>query len=109
MLHLRCTIAIPRERRHGIHEVFHSGQQVSHPSTLMIARDSFMQLVPQPFDVINPRTVNWLEHQAELGVLLQPSLGLFAFVNDVVIEDQRDGFGSSVVATQLFQHGDKQG
>ena len=64
--------------------------------------------MPQPFDVINPRAVNWLEHQAELGVLLQPSLGLFAFVNDVVIEDQCDGFGSSVVATQLFQHGDKQ-
>ena len=58
--------------------------------------------------MINPRAVNWLEHQAELGVLLQPSLGLFAFVNDVVIEDQCDGFGSSVVATQLFQHGDKQ-
>ncbi len=32
-----------------------------------------------------------------------------ALVNDVVIEDQRDGFGSSVVATQLFLHGDKQG
>ncbi len=51
--------------------------------------------------MINPRAVNWLEHQAELGILLQPSLGLFAFVNDVVIEDQRDGFGSSVVVAQL--------
>ena len=109
MLHLRCAIAIPGERRHGIYEVFHSSQQVGHPSALMIARDGFMHLVPQPFYVINPRTVNRLEHQAKLGVLLQPSLGLLAFVNDVVIEDQRDGFGSSVVATQLFQHGDKQG
>ncbi|MNF50860.1 hypothetical protein D3C85_539630 [compost metagenome] len=54
-------------------------------------------------------TVNWLEYQTELGVLLQPSLGLFAFVNDLVIEDQRDSFGSSVVETQLFQHGDQQG
>lgn len=60
--------------------------------------------MPQPFYLINPRAVNWLEHQAELGILLQPSLGLFAFVNDVVIEDQHDGFSSSVVATQLFQH-----
>ena len=56
--------------------------------------------MPQPFYVINPRAVNWLEYQAELGILLQPSLGLLAFVNDVVIEDQRDGFGASVVATQ---------
>ncbi len=68
-----------------------------------------MQLVPQPFYVINPRTVNRLEYQTALGILLQPSRGLFAFVNDVVIEDQRDGFGSSVVAMQLFPHGDKQG
>jgi len=30
-------------------------------------------------------------------------------MDDVVIEDQCDGFGSSVLATQLFQHGDKQG
>jgi hypothetical protein len=57
--------------------------------------------VPQPFYVINLRTVNWLEYQAELGILLQPSLGLFAFMNDLVIEDQRDGFSSSVVVTQL--------
>ena len=87
----------------------HPSQQAGHSSALMIARDGFMQLVPQPFDVINPRTVNWLEYQAKLGVLLQPSIGLLAFVNDVVIEDKRDGFGSSVVATQLFQHSDKQG
>ncbi len=52
----------------------------------MIARDGFMQLVPQPFDVINPSAVNWLEYQAELRILLQPSLVLFAFMNDVVIE-----------------------
>lgn len=65
--------------------------------------------MPQPFYVINPRAVNWLEYQVELWVLLQPSLGLFAFMDDVVIEDQCDGFGSSVLATQLFQHGDKQG
>ena len=58
--------------------------------------------------MINPRAVNWLEYQAELGILLQPSLGLFAFVNDVVIEDKCDGFGSSVVVAQLFQHGNKQ-
>jgi hypothetical protein len=64
--------------------------------------------VPQPFYVINPRAVDWLEYQTELGILLQPSLGLFAFVNDVVMEEQRDRFGSSVVVTQLFQHGDKQ-
>ena len=54
----------------------------------MIARDGFMQLVPQPFYVINPRAVNWLEHQAELGVLLQPSLGLFAFVNLITHDPQ---------------------
>ena len=40
----------------------------------------------------------------ELGILLQPSLGLFAFVNDVVIEDQRDGFGSSVVVAPGREH-----
>jgi len=45
---------------------------------------------------------NWLKYSTEPGILLQPSLGLFAFVNDVDIEDQRDGFASSVVATQFF-------
>ena len=29
VLHLRCSIAIPKERIHGIHEVFHSSQQVA--------------------------------------------------------------------------------
>lgn len=65
--------------------------------------------MPQPFYVINPRAVDWLKYRAELGILLQPLLGLHALVNDVVIEDQRDGFGSSVVVAQLLQHGDKQG
>jgi len=67
-----------------------------------------MQLVPQPFDVIDPRAVDGLEYQAELGVILQPPLSLLALVNDVVVEDLRDGVGSAVVITQLLQHGDKQ-
>ena len=45
------------ERRHGIHVVFHSCQQVGHSSALVIVRVGFMYLVPQPFYGIHPRAV----------------------------------------------------
>lgn len=52
--------------------------------------------------MINPRAVDGLQYQAELGGLFQLWFCLFAFVIDVIIEDLRDGFGSSVVVTQVF-------
>ena len=71
MLHLGRAIAISREGRNVIHEAHHLSQQINHSSTLVIARNRLMQLVPQSFYVVDPGAVDWLENQTKLGVVLQ--------------------------------------
>jgi len=77
--------------------VFHLRQQAPHPLALMVPGDCLMQLVPQPFDDVYPRGIDRLELQLELPVILQPGLGFPTLMDDVVVEDQGDGFGASVV------------
>ncbi|KGT10429.1 peptide ABC transporter permease [Escherichia coli] len=43
-----------------------------------------MQRLPQPFDMIHPRRVNWLINHPELRVCFQPAQRFTAFVDDVL-------------------------
>jgi len=74
----------------------------------MVPADCLMQPVPQPFDDVHPWGIDRLEQQLELPVILQPSLSFPTLMDDVVVEDQGDGFGASVVASKLLQHGKEQ-
>ena len=60
-----------------------------------------MQGMPQLFNLINPRTVDWLEQQNKLGILLQPCLCFLTLVNDVIIHDQRYRLRLSVCSSQV--------
>lgn len=53
--------------------------------------------------MIDPWRVNRLVNYPELWVLLQPAQRFAAFVNDVVIKDERDGFCPPVCCFQIFQ------
>ena len=53
--------------------------------------------------MIDPWRVNRLVNYPELWVLLQPAQRFAAFVNDVVINDERDGFCPPVCGFQMFQ------
>lgn len=46
-----------------------------------------MKLLPEPFDVIEPRMVGRLEAEFELGVVRQPSLGQATFMDTEIIEN----------------------
>ncbi|EMV49633.1 hypothetical protein EC2871950_5412 [Escherichia coli 2871950] len=43
-----------------------------------------MKRLPQPFDMIHPRPVNWLINHPELRVCFQPAQRFTAFVDDVL-------------------------
>lgn len=45
-----------------------------------------MKRLPQPFDMIHPRRVNWLINHPELQVCFQPAQRFTAFVDDIVID-----------------------
>ena len=45
-----------------------------------------MKRLPQPFDMIHPRRVNWLINHPELRVCFQPAQRFTAFVDDIVID-----------------------
>lgn len=49
-----------------------------------------MKRLPQPFDMIHPRRVNWLIYHPELRVCFQPAQRFTAFVDDVVIDNERN-------------------
>lgn len=48
-----------------------------------------MQRLPQPFDMIHPRRVNWLIIHPELRVCFQPAQRFTAFVDDVLFDNER--------------------
>lgn len=80
------------EWRCGLHKTLYSLQQFPHICAPVIASYSFMERMPQLFNFIDPSTADWLEQQDKFGILLQPSLRLFAFIDNVIDHDQRDAF-----------------
>ena len=66
----------------------------------MIPGDGFVQRMPQQLDFVVPRAVDRQKQELEFRVVLQPFLCDFTFVNDVVINNQRNGFGTSVASAQ---------
>lgn len=66
-----------------------------------------MKCQPQPFDTIDPRLVNRLINYPELRILLQPAQRFTAFVDDVIINNERNRFGPPVRCLQVFQQTDK--
>ena len=40
--------------------------------------------------------------------MLEPSYGLTALMNNVIVQDERDGFGLALMTLKLLQHGNKQ-
>lgn len=64
--------------------------------------------MPQPFNLIYPRRVNRLVNHAELWILFLPAQRFTAFVDDVVINDERDAFCPALGSAKVFQQADKQ-
>ncbi len=58
--------------------------------------------------MIHPWRVNRLINAPELRVLLQPALCFPAFVDNVVVHDQRDGFRPTVCRFKPLQQADEQ-
>lgn len=58
--------------------------------------------------MIHPWRVNRLINAPELRVLLQPALCFPAFVDNVVVHDQRDGFRTTVCRFKPLQQADEQ-
>ena len=62
----------------------------------MITGNRFVQCMPELFDFINPWAIDRLKQQTEFRVLFQPQSRFSALMNDVVINNKRDGFGFAV-------------
>lgn len=58
--------------------------------------------------MIHPWRVNRLINDPELRIFLQPVLCFPAFVDNVVVHDQRDGFRPTVCRFKPLQQADKQ-
>jgi hypothetical protein len=54
----------------------------------MVTCHIIVQLLPELFDVIDPRLIGVLEQQLKLGVVTQPSGRQSAFMDAVVINDE---------------------
>lgn len=74
----------------------------------MITGYRVMKCLPWPFHMIHPRRVNRLVNYPELGICFQPALCFAAFMDNVVINDQRDCFRPPVSDFQVLQQSDKQ-
>ncbi len=74
----------------------------------MIACYCVVKRLPWPFHVILPWRVNRLINDTELRVLLQPALCFPAFVDNVVVHDQRDGFRPPVRRFKPLPQADEQ-
>ncbi|OKX69806.1 peptide ABC transporter permease [Escherichia coli] len=61
-----------------------------------------MKRLPQPFDMIHPRPVNWLINHPELRVCFQPAQRFTAFVDDVLFDNERNRLCPPVCRLQMF-------
>nr|QEQ67423.1 hypothetical protein KGOCCACH_00171 [Klebsiella pneumoniae subsp. pneumoniae]QFG70644.1 hypothetical protein p2579_00094 [Klebsiella pneumoniae]QGW60048.1 hypothetical protein HPPIBGPI_00268 [Escherichia coli]QQM13081.1 hypothetical protein [Klebsiella pneumoniae]QVI03022.1 hypothetical protein [Klebsiella pneumoniae] len=68
----------------------------------MISGYCLVKRLPQPFDMIDPRRVNRLINYPELRVCFQPTQRFTAFVDDVVIDNERNRFCPPVCRLQMF-------
>lgn len=62
-----------------------------------------MQCLPQPFDLVDPRVIDRLEHQLKFRVPPQERIGLSTPVGVDVVQDQNDSSLPAIGATQLLQ------
>jgi hypothetical protein len=61
-----------------------------------------MKRLPQPFDMIDPWRVNRLINDPELLVCFQPAQRFTAFVDNVVIDNERNRFCPPVCRLKMF-------
>lgn len=76
--------------------------------TLMVSGYRLMQCQPESLNMVDPRLIHRLINHDEFWIGLQPTLRFMAFMNDVVIHDQRDSPSPSVTCSQVYQQADKQ-
>ncbi len=73
---------------YGIHKVTNFFQQLPHWAALLISDYCFIKHLPQPFNMTDPRRVNWLINHSELWICFLPAQRFTAFVDDVVIDNE---------------------
>lgn len=89
-------------------ETVHGAQQFRQRSTLVVARDGLVQLLPDALDLVHPGIIGRLEQQFEAGMARQPTLREAALVYLVIIEDEHDPPCRTIGTLQMIEQVNEQ-
>ncbi len=77
--------------------------QLEHGTAMMVAGYGVMRRLPQPLYDIDPGVVDRLEEPLELRVLYQPAFNQLTLVDAIVVEDEQDLIGASILTAKLLE------
>lgn len=86
-----------------VEETFHILAELVERGAPVISGHGVVHGFPESFDLVDPRVVDGLEQQFELGILSQPARDEFGFVNDVVVQNQHDTSSSAIVSAHRIE------